>query len=66
MCYKENTSQFFNVMKNYQIFSSNVCNFQNGHRFPHLIVQESKSAKTYSVQSVSIVFVLPFFKVACK
>ena len=33
MCYKENESLFFDVMKNGQIFPSKVYHFQYDHRF---------------------------------
>ena len=33
MCYKENKSLFFDLMKNGQIFPSNVFHFQYDHRF---------------------------------
>ena len=33
MCYRENKSLFFDVMRNGQIFSSKSCHFQYDHRF---------------------------------
>ena len=45
MFYKEKESLFFKVIKNGQIFSSNVCHFQYDHRF--LFSREMRNIGTY-------------------
>ena len=45
MSYKENESLFFKVMKNGQIFPSNVCHFQYDHRF--LFSREMRNTGTF-------------------
>ena len=52
MCYEENKSLFFDIMKNGQIFPSNVCHFKNDQRFLFsremgMVMQGDKSPKSY-------------------
>ena len=44
MCYEENKSLFFEVIKNGQIFPSKVCHFQYDHRF--LFSREMRNIRT--------------------
>ena len=45
MCYEENKSLFFDVMKNSHFFPSKVCHFHYNHRF--LFSREIGNIRTY-------------------
>ena len=54
MCYEENKSLFFEVIKNGQIFPSKVCHFQYDHRF--LFSREMRNIRTHKEIRLYIIY----------